>query len=69
MLSAFAVLLCVTAVLAYLNERWLRLPTTVGVTLAGALASVLLAGLDALGIGGLRGWATEVLETLDFTRA
>lgn len=68
MLSAFAVLLCVTAVLAYLNERLLKLPTTVGVTLAGALASILLVGLDALGVGGLRGWASEVLQTLDFTQ-
>ncbi|SMB95518.1 cation:proton antiporter [Deinococcus hopiensis] len=68
MLSAFAVLLCVTAVLAYLNERLLQLPTTVGVTLAGALASILLTALDALGTGGLRGWAAGVLQTLDFTQ-
>ncbi|WP_034385845.1 sodium:proton antiporter [Deinococcus sp. YIM 77859] len=67
MLSAFAVLLCVTAALAYLNERFLHFPTTVGVTLAGALASLLLIGLDALGVPGLRGWAASLLETLDFT--
>ncbi|AWT34709.1 sodium:proton antiporter [Deinococcus arenae] len=67
MLSAFAVLLCVTALLAYLNERFLHFPTTVGVTLAGALASILLIVLDALGLPGLRGWAAGVLETLDFT--
>lgn len=67
MLSAFAVLLCVTAVLAYLNERFLHFPTTVGVTLAGAVASILLIALDALGLPGLRGWAAGLLETLDFT--
>ncbi|GGK98277.1 cation:proton antiporter [Deinococcus radiotolerans] len=67
MLSAFAVLLCVTALLAYLNERFLHLPTTVGVTLAGALASILLIMLDALGLPGLRGWASGVLQTLNFT--
>lgn len=67
MLTAFAVLLSVTAVLAYLNERLLHFPTTVGVTLAGALASVLLTLLDALGVPGLRGWATGLLETLNFT--
>ena len=49
MLTAFAVLLSVTAVLAYLNERFMHFPTTVGVTLAGALASILLIALDALG--------------------
>ncbi|CAM3426614.1 hypothetical protein DEDE109153_16480 [Deinococcus deserti] len=51
MLTAFAVLLVMAALLAFLNERYLRFPTTVGVTLAGALASILLfagaLGLDA----------------------
>lgn len=67
MLTAFAVLLGVTAVLAYLNERFMHFPTTVGVTLAGALASILLIALDALGVPGLRGWASGLLETLNFT--
>lgn len=68
MLTAFAVLLCVTAFLAYLNERFLHFPTTVGVTLAGALASILLIALDALGIiPGMRGWAATLLKTLNFT--
>lgn len=67
MLTAFAVLLCVTAVLAYLNERFLHFPTTVGVTLAGAVASIGLIALDALGVPGLRGWAAGVLQTLNFT--
>ncbi|MBB5233530.1 cation:proton antiporter [Deinococcus budaensis] len=67
MLTAFAVLLCVTAGLAYLNERFWHFPTTVGVTLAGAVASIGLIALDALGVPGLRGWAAGLLETLDFT--
>ena len=68
MLTAFAVLLAFTAFLAYLNERFLRLPTTVGVTLAGALASMIMILLDTLGIvPGLRGWAAHLLQTLNFT--
>ncbi|MDB5044735.1 MAG: sodium:proton antiporter [Deinococcus sp.] len=67
MLTAFAVLLSVTAALAFLNERFFKFPTTVGVTLAGALASVILIVLDGLGIGGMRGWAAGLLQTLDFT--
>ncbi|ANE42622.1 cation:proton antiporter [Deinococcus puniceus] len=67
MLTAFAVLLSVTAVLAYLNERFFKFPTTVGVTLAGALASIILIVLDSFGIGGARSWASELLETLNFT--
>lgn len=68
MLSAFAVLLGITALLAFLNERYLRLPTTVGVTLAGALASIAMIVLGALGFPGLREWAAGLLETLDFTQ-
>ncbi len=68
MLSAFAVLLCSTALLAWLNERFLRIPTTVGVTLAAALASIVLILLDGLGIGfGLREEVESLLKTLDFT--
>ncbi|GGL45135.1 sodium:proton antiporter [Phycicoccus endophyticus] len=68
MLSAFAVLLCSTALLAWLNERFLRIPTTVGVTLAAALASTVLVVLDAFGIGvGLREAVESILETLDFS--
>ncbi|MFC4424729.1 cation:proton antiporter [Deinococcus navajonensis] len=67
MLTAFAVLLGITALLAYLNERYLHFPTTVGVTLAGALASVVIFLLSALGLPHLRDWAAGLLETLDFT--
>ncbi len=67
-LTAFAVLLSFTALLAYLNERLVHLPTTVGVTLAGTLASVIMVLLDTLGlVPGLRGWAGGVLQTLNFT--
>ncbi len=66
--SAFVVLLCLTAVLAWFNERFVRIPTTVGVTLAGALSSLLLLGLEGLGVSvGLKARAQEMLQTLDFT--
>ena len=67
MLTAFAVLLCLTAALAYLNERFFHFPTTVGVTLSGALAGVLLAVLDALALPGIGHWARLMLKTLNFT--
>jgi CPA1 family monovalent cation:H+ antiporter len=67
-LTAFAALLCSTALLAWLNERFLRIPTTVGVTLAAALASGLLMLVNAFGVDlGLRETAESVLKTLDFT--
>ena len=68
MLTAFVVLLVGTALLAWFNERFLRIPTTVGVTLAAALTSVLLMVADALGPGiGLRDTVEGLLQTLDFT--
>ncbi|WP_068403052.1 cation:proton antiporter [Kribbia dieselivorans] len=68
MLSAFAVLLVTTAVLAWANERYLRIPTTVGVTLAGALAAIVFIALDYAGAPGVRGQMTAVFERLDFTQ-
>ena len=68
MATAFVALLVGTALLAWLNERFLRIPTTVGVTLAAALTSVLLMVADALGPGiGLRDTVQGLLETLDLT--
>ncbi|AZI42838.1 sodium:proton antiporter [Deinococcus psychrotolerans] len=67
MLTAFALLLCVTAALAYLNERFLHFPTTVGVALSGALAGVVLVVLDALALPGVGHYARFMLKTLNFT--
>ena len=68
MVTSFAILLCITAVLAWFNERFVRIPTTVGVALSGTLASLLIIGLDAVHLGfGLRARAEHLLQTLDFT--
>lgn len=68
MVTAFAVLLTFTAVLGWANERYVKLPGTIGVTLAGALASIILIGLDALGWSfGVKDGLRNLLETLDFT--
>ncbi len=67
MLTAFAILLSVTAALAYLNERFFHFPTTVGVALSGALAGALLVALDALAVPGIGHYARLMLKTIDFT--
>ncbi len=67
MLEALAVLLVLTAFFAWLNERTVRLPATVGVTLAGAIASFSLIALDALGFPGVRGSAEALVEELNFS--
>ncbi len=68
MVTAVSVLLVLTAVLGWANERFIKIPTTVGVALAGALSSALVVALDWLGVSvGLRDEAEGLLETLDFS--
>ena len=67
-LAAFAVLLTVTALLGWVNERFIKVPTTVGVTLSGAIASVLVIVADFFGLAPeVRDQAEEMLQTLDFS--
>lgn len=46
--DAAAMLIVAAAVLGYANHRWLRLPASVGLTVMGALASLLVLGIDRL---------------------
>lgn len=68
MLDAFVVLLCLTALLAFLNQRFVRLPATVGVALGGLLLSLLLGLLSQLGVGGPATVLGGLLTRLDFSR-
>ena len=45
--SLFAILITVTALLAYLNERYTRLPTTIGVMLSSLVTTWVLTGMRA----------------------
>lgn len=57
MLDIAAICLVVTALLAYLNHRFVRLPTTIGVTVIALVLSLAIVGLDALGVSDtLRGY-------------
>ena len=50
-LSAFdaaAILIALAAVLGYLNHRFLGLPSSIGLTIMGAIASLLVIGIDRL---------------------
>lgn len=68
MLDIAAIALVGTALLAYINHRFFRLPTSIGV-MAGALAlSLMLIGLNALGVGhGLLLYEQALLRSLDFS--
>ncbi|MGE0179238.1 MAG: cation:proton antiporter [Sphingomonas sp.] len=65
--DAAAILIVLAAVLGYLNHRYLRLATAVGLTLMGAIASLLVVGLDRLLPGSdLAGQVTAFLAEIDF---
>ena len=68
MLDIAATCLVVTALLAYLNHRFVGLPTTIGVMVAALGLSLLLVGLDSLGIlHGLRSYEESMLRAIDFS--
>ena len=68
MLDIAAVCLVVTALLAYLNHRFVRLPTTIGVMAIALFISLAMLGLDALGLDhGLRQCEESFLRSIDFT--
>jgi len=63
--GVFAVLITATALLAWFNERFLRLPSAIGVMTAALVLSLLLIFAGWLGLGGDR-WAEQLLGTIDF---
>ena len=67
MLDIVAIFLVITAMLAYVNHRFLRLPTTIGVMVTALGFSLALVGLDALGIAhGLREAEESLVRSVDF---
>ncbi|MEP7282021.1 MAG: sodium:proton antiporter [Rubrivivax sp.] len=68
MFDIAAACLVVTALLAYLNHRFIRLPTTIGVMVSALGLSLLLVGLDSLGVvTGLREYEESLLRSIDFS--
>jgi len=68
MLEIAASCLVLTALLAYLNHRFIRLPITIGVMAAALLLSLAIVGLDVLGWDhGLRQYEESLLRSIDFS--
>lgn len=59
--------LVITALLAYLNHRFVGLPTTIGVMAVALLLSLGLIALDRLGFGAFRRYETTFLQSIDFS--
>ncbi|MEP6678196.1 MAG: cation:proton antiporter, partial [Betaproteobacteria bacterium] len=68
MLDIAATCLVITALLAYLNHRFVRLPTTIGVMIISLGLSLGIIALDALGlIQALRRYEESLLRSIDFS--
>lgn len=66
MLDIAATCLVLTALLAYLNHRFIRLPTTIGVMAIALSLSLAIVGLDALGVHRLRDYEQSLVRSVDF---
>jgi CPA1 family monovalent cation:H+ antiporter len=68
MLDIAATCLVITALLAYLNHRFVGMPTAIGVMATALLLSLGLVGLDALGVAqDLRAYEESLLRSIDFS--
>jgi CPA1 family monovalent cation:H+ antiporter len=68
-LDLCALLLSLAAIFSYINFRFIKLPTTIGVMLIAMLLSVSLVILGHFGFEGIQNKATAVLEGIDFNKA
>jgi monovalent cation:H+ antiporter, CPA1 family len=62
-----AICLVVTALMAYVNHRFIGLPTTIGVMSIALVMSAGLVVLDWLGFGALRDYEEPWLRSIDFS--
>ena len=68
MLDIAASVLVLTALLAWINQRFLKLPTTIGVMATSLVLSLALVGLDAAGLAvGLHAREAALVCSIDFS--
>lgn len=66
--NLFAIFLTLTAIFAYINHRFIRLPTTIGVMLVSLIMSVSLIVLYHFGITSPAVLGRELLVNIDFSK-
>ncbi len=67
-LNLLAILITLAAVFSYVNYRFIGLPTTIGVMLIALIFSLVLIGLNVLGIGEFETQAELMLSQVDFNK-
>ena len=63
-----AALISISALFAYINHRFIGLPTTIGVMIVAMLASLLVYLLSAFGLSDFENEAAELLGGIDFNQ-
>ncbi len=66
LLDIIALLLTLAAVFSYVNHRFVRLPTTIGLMLIALLTSLAMLALSKLGIAFPVEWARGLIDDIDF---
>ncbi|MGB0133428.1 cation:proton antiporter, partial [Dokdonella sp.] len=67
MFEIAVIFLVLTALLAYVNHRFVGLPTTIGVMAIALILSLALVGLDKLGFSQLHDLEVSLLHSIDFS--
>lgn len=67
MLDIAAIFIVITALLAFINHRFIGLPTTIGVMSIALALSLAFVGLDQLGIHQLGDYEERLLTSIDFS--
>lgn len=67
--ATLAILITLTALFAFINQRYIGLPTTIGVMVVALGASMALLVLGALGVGDITADTREMLNGIDFSTA
>ncbi len=66
LLGLASLLISITALFSYINTRWVKLPTTIGVMLIALIFSVGLIVIDAVGLLPTAELAKSILSNIDF---
>ena len=68
-LQLAAMLVTLSAIFAWLNHRFIRMPATIGLMLIALLFSLAIVGLSALGFASIEKRATSIIAGVDFDTA
>lgn len=68
-LNTIAILLTLSAIFSYLNYRFIKLPTTIGIMLISLVLSLLILVIGELGFLDVSGQVTSLIKGIDFHTA